>query len=500
MCDVCIFFCGGCCRKGVQKFIMSTKVASKHEIDMTEGKLLPKIIAFALPLLLTSVLQLLFNSADMIVVGKFVGDDAVGAVGSTGSLSALIINLAIGFSGGAGVVLASAYGAKDRVYADKVLHTSMTISIISGFLIGALGFFCARPLLTLMGTTEAQIDYAITYIEIIFLGSPFNMVYNFGASMLRATGDTKRPLIYLTVSGVLNIGINIFTVAVLKMGVAGVAVATIFSQAVSSVMVVVALLKSQGFVRLSFRKLRIDKRAFVEILRLGIPTAIQSSLFNITNVMLQSAVNGFGKDVVTGSAVSGQIEGYIYAINAAISTTALTVVGQNYGKKDYERIRRTVNLCVVLVTAVSVVASGLAIAFHEPLCKLFTHADTPEQTELIVGYAFTKMLVICSTYFLDGIMEVVTYSLRGIGYSITSMLIVLVGVCVYRILWMFVVFPLYPEYWFLFLMYPISWLITLSVAWIWLAVKIKKDGAKVHDMEVSVDEEHNDLLAARANV
>lgn len=479
---------------------MLTKSRSAHEIDMTEGSLLPKIIAFALPLLLTSVLQLLFNSADMIVVGKFVGDDAVGAVGSTGSLSALIINLAIGFSGGAGVVLATAYGAKDKVYAEKVLHTSMAIGLISGFVIGALGFFLARPLLTLMGTTDEQIEHAVTYIEIIFLGSPFNMVYNFGASMLRAVGDTKRPLIFLTVSGVLNIGINIFTVAVLGMGVAGVAIATVVSQALSAVLVVVTLKKSSGFVQFSIAKMHIDKRALGEILRLGIPTALQSSLFNITNVMLQSAVNSFGKDVVTGSAVSSQIEGYIYAINAAVSTTALTVVGQNYGKKDYVRIKRTVNICVALVTVVCAAASALALLFHDPLCRLFTHAESPEQTELIIGYAFTKALVVCSGYFLDGIMEVVTYALRGIGYSITSMLIVLVGVCVYRILWMYVFFPMYPEFWFLFLMYPISWLITLAVAWIWLAVKIKQDGAKVHNEEPCVDEEHRQLLAGRSDV
>lgn len=452
----------------------------KHEIDMTEGKLFPKIFAFAVPLILTAVLQLLFNSADMIVVGKFVGNNSVGAVGSTGSLNALLTNFAIGLSVGAGVVLASAFGAKDSEYGDKILHTSMVVSVIAGFIFGALGYFVSRPLLSVMGTPAVQLDDAATYLEIICLGCPFSMIYNFGASMLRATGDTKRPLIYLTVAGVINIIVNIVTVVCFNMGVSGVAIATIFSQAVSAVLVVITLLRNKGFVKLSLKKLRIHGKAFGEIMRLGVPTGIQSMLFNISNVLLQSAINGFGSDVVNGCSLSSQIEGYVYSIMSSISATALTAVGQNYGAHDYKRIKKCIYISVAFVTAAGIIAGGIAIAFHEPLCRIFTNSgESAETTEKIISYAFERMLIIAGTYFLDGIMEVITYSLRGVGYSITSMLIVLVGTCAFRVLWIFGIFPLYRHLWFLFMLYPISWTITLSVAWIWLEVVLKRDEKKV---------------------
>ncbi len=452
----------------------------KHEIDMTEGKLFPKIFAFAVPLILTAVLQLLFNSADMIVVGKFVGNNSVGAVGSTGSLNALLTNFAIGLSVGAGVVLASAFGAKDSEYGDKILHTSMVVSVIAGVIFGALGYFVSRPLLSVMGTPAVQLDDAATYLEIICLGCPFSMIYNFGASMLRATGDTKRPLIYLTVAGVINIIVNIVTVVCFNLGVSGVAIATIFSQAVSAVLVVITLLRNKGFVKLSLKKLRIHGKAFGEIMRLGVPTGIQSMLFNISNVLLQSAINGFGSDVVNGCSLSSQIEGYVYSIMSSISATALTAVGQNYGAHDYKRIKKCIYISVAFVTAAGIIAGGIAIAFHEPLCRIFTNSgESAETTEKIISYAFERMLIIAGTYFLDGIMEVITYSLRGVGYSITSMLIVLVGTCAFRVLWIFGIFPLYRHLWFLFMLYPISWAITLSVAWIWLEVVLKRDEKKV---------------------
>lgn len=462
--------------------IMAEKTAKKHEIDMTEGKLFPKIFAFAMPLILTSVLQLLFNSADMIVVGKFVNNDAVGAVGSTGSLNALLTNFAIGLSVGAGVVLAGAFGAKNAKYGGVVLHTSMVVSVIAGILFGAVGFFVARPLLGVMGTPAVQLDDAATYLEIVCLGCPFSMVYNFGASMLRATGDTKRPLIYLTAAGVINIIVNVITVVCFRMGVAGVAIATIFSQAVSAALVVITLIKNKGFIRLSFKNLKIDGRALGEIMRLGVPTGLQSTLFNISNVLLQSAVNGFGSDVVNGCSLASQIEGYVYVIMASISATALTAVGQNYGAHDYKRIRRSVKISVVFVAVAGIVSGSLAVAFHVPLCKVFMNGEcSPEDTRKIIGYAFEKLIIIGGTYFLDGIMEVITYSLRGVGYSITSMLIVLVGTCAFRILWIFGIFPLHRQLWFLFMLYPLSWLITLTVAWIWLAVVLNRDEKKLNE-------------------
>ncbi len=454
---------------------MNTKA---HEIDMTQGGLFAKMIAFAIPLLLTSILQLLFNSADMVVVGQFVSYDAVGAVGATGSLNSLIVNLAIGFSSGAGVVLAGAYGSNDKEYGDKILHTSMLLSVVSGLLIAVVGFFGARTFLTWMGTTAEQIEDATTYLEIIFIGAPFNMVYNFGSSMLRATGDTKRPLVFLTIAGVINVIVNIISVTVFNMGVAGVAIATITSQAISAVLVVLTLLRNKGFLQLSFAKLRFDKKALADILRLGVPTGVQSSLFSISNVLLQTAVNGFGNVVVDGSAVSAQIEGYVFAVNNSISTTVLYAIGQNYGAKDYRRIYRIVRIGIVMVTVVVLVVGWLAVLLHEPLCSLFIDGrESAEIVEQIIACAFERMIIICGTYFIDGIMEVVSCALRGIGYPIISALTVLVGTCLFRILWIYVAFPLYPQLWFLFALYPISWTITSAACWIVLRVKIRKDGA-----------------------
>lgn len=458
---------------------MSAKINKTHEIDMTYGNMLPKIAAFAIPLILTSILQLLFNSADMIVVGKFVGNDAVGAVGSTGSLNALLTHFAIGLSVGAGVVLASAFGAKNAEYGEKILHTSMVLSLIAGFVLGTVGFFVSRPLLSAMGTPDVQLDDASAYLEIICIGCPFTMVYNFGASMLRSTGDTKRPLLYLTIAGIVNVIVNIITVVCFGMGVRGVALATILSQAISATLVVITLCKSTGFVTLSIKKLKIDGGSLKVILRLGIPTGIQNSLFNISNVLLQSAVNDFGSDVVNASSISSQIEGYIYAVISGISSTALTGVGQNFGAGDYKRIRKLYGQSMVIIAVTVALVGWIAILFHEPLCKVFMNqTGSAEQTETIIKYANERLILIAGTYFLDGMMEIATYSLRGIGYSITSMMIVLVGTCLFRILWIYVIFPLNHSLYFLFMLYPISWLITLVVAWIWFAVKLNKDEKK----------------------
>lgn len=459
----------------IRRFFMNTKA---HEIDMTQGALFGKLVAFAIPLLLTSVLQLLFNSADMIVVGQFVSYDAVGAVGATGSLNSLIVNLAIGFSSGTGVVLASAYGANDKAYGDKVLHSAMLLSVVSGLLIAVVGYFGARTFLTWMNTTAAQIDDATTYLEIIFIGAPFNMVYNFGSSMLRATGDTKRPLVFLTIAGVINVIVNIVSVTALNMGVAGVAIATIMSQAISAVLVVITLIKNKGFLQFSFTKLRFDRKALEDILKLGIPTGVQSSLFSISNVLLQNAINGFGNVVVDGSAVSGQIEGYVFAFNNSISTTALYAIGQNYGVKNYKRIRRIVNLSLATVTVTVLAVGWLAVLLHNPLCRLFIDSSEPaEVVEQIIAYAFERIIIICGTYFIDGIMEVVSSALRGIGYPIISAIMVLVGTCLFRILWIYAIFPTYPRLWFLFSLYPISWTITSVACWLVLRVKLRKDSA-----------------------
>lgn len=459
---------------------MDSARIKKKELDMTTGNVFGKIIAFAIPFACTAILQLLFNSADMIVVGRFVGPDATGAVGSTGSLNNLIISVALGFSTGAGVVLSSAFGAKNREYAGEVLHTAMSLSAICGILLGIIGHFFAGTFLELMGTPEALLGMATTYLKIIFLGLPFNMVYNFGASMLRAIGDTKRPLIFLTAAGIINVIVNIITVVLFGWGVAGVAIATVASQAVSSICVVIALVTNKGFIKLSLRKLKMHKRAFADVIRLGLPTGIQSSLFGISNVLLQSAINSFDSNILSnGSAIAGQIEGYVYAVLNSISNTALTAVGQNYGARDFKRIKKVIWQSTLLVTVVTLVVGWLAVLANEPLCKLFLKSTgDPEIDAQIVGFAFERMLIMCGTYFLDGIMEVMSYSMRSMGWSISSMIIVLVGTCLFRIIWIYCIFPFNRTLTFLLFLYPLSWILTATVAAVVLVILFKKSVAR----------------------
>lgn len=442
------------------------KKAQKNEIDMTKGKLFEKIVAFAVPLMLTGVLQLLFNSADIIVVGQWVGNDATGAVGSNGALINLVIGLFLGLSGGSGVVLAEAYGAKDAEYGEKVLHSAMLFGVISGIFIGIVGFFLSETLLIAMSTPSELLDMAALYLKIYFLGAPFNLVYNFGASMLRATGDTKRPLLYLFIAGIINIIVNIITVAAFGWGVAGVAIATVLSQAISAVLIVITLLKSRGFVKLSLKKLKFSKKATLAIIKYGVPTGIQSSLFSLSNVLVQTAVNGFGNTGSTGSAVEGQIGGYVYTIFNSVSITVLTAVGQNYGAKDFERIKRSVWQCLAFSVAVSIVCGWLAILFRYPLASLFINVneEDSENVSKILQFMTEKMFIDCGLYFLCGAMEIMSHAMRAIGASVESMIIVLVGSCILRIVWIYLVFPYLPHtFMSLFIIYPITWLLTFAV-------------------------------------
>ncbi len=455
----------------------TVKNKKKNEIDMTQGKLFEKIVAFAIPLMLTGVLQLLFNSADIIVVGQWVGNDATGAVGSNGALINLVIGLFLGLSGGSGIVLAEAFGAKDAEYGEKVLHSAMLFGFISGVLVGIVGFFLSETLLIVMSTPEELLDMAALYLKIYFLGSPFNLVYNFGASMLRATGDSKRPLFYLFIAGIINVIVNIITVALFGWGVAGVAIATIFSQAISSVLVVITLFKSKGFVKLSVKKLKFSKKATLDIIKYGIPTGIQGSLFSLSNVLLQTTVNGFGKTGSTGGAVEAQIGGYVYTIFNSVSITVLTAVGQNYGAKNFERIKKCVWQSMAFSVGVSVFFGWMAILFRYPLASLFVNVNEEdvENVSKILQFMTEKMFIDCGLYFLCGLMEVMSHSMRAIGASVESMIITLVGACGLRIVWIYLVFPYLPHtFTSLFIIYPITWLITFAVSAFELVRLLKK--------------------------
>ena len=444
------------------------KRKTNHEVDMTCGSLFKKILIFALPLMATGILQLLFNAADMLVVGRFVNETALAAVGSTASLSGLIVNFFIGLSIGAGVLMSKHYGSKNCEMGEKLLHTAMPISLISGLIVAVVGVLISRELLIIMNTEGECLDMATDYLVIYFIGAPFNLVYNFGASILRATGDTVRPLAYLTLAGILNIIVNLISVIVLQQGVRGVAYATITSQAVSAVLVVIALSKNKGFVKLNFKKIKIDKRSCLDIFGLGIPSGIQSSLFAISNMTIQATINSFGEIAMAGNAAARQIEGFLYIALNSVANAAVTAVGQNYGAKDYKRIRTSIVDCIVLVCLVGVVGGFLMFIFNEPLISLYT--QTPEATQIGVE----RINVFVLTYFLCGLMDVVNCSMRGMGFSFTPMVIVLMGTCVLRIAWIYWVFPFYNSLVNVYISYPVSWILTAAVGFCVLLFMIKK--------------------------
>jgi len=465
-------------------------VKKKNELDMTSGKLLPKMLAFALPLMAMSVLQLLFNSADMIVVGQFDkdSDSAIAAIGSTASVVALLVNFFIGLSVGAGIVMSRAFGAKDTEKGEKVLHTSMIVGLISGIIIAVMGASLSKTIITLMKCPVECFSLALKYLVIYFLGAPFNLVYNFGAAMLRSVGDTKRPLIYLTVAGVINIIVNLIAVIVFNLSVAGVAIATVVSQAVSAALVVRALMKDKGFAQLQLSKLKIHGSELKDVLRFGVPSGIQTSLFAITNVLTQSAINALGETVMAGNSAAVNLGSFVFTIMQAVGNTAATAVGQNYGAKDFARIKRAIWLSIAMVSVFGITLAVVEQIFAVPLLKLYT--STPEAIEV----GLLRMEIVVSVYFVAGMMEICNHSLRGIGYSLTPMIIALIGTCALRLLWIFALLPVWEsvlvavigitEYtvthqlWCIFTSWPATWVVTFIVAAIFLVVCFKKQAKK----------------------
>ncbi len=422
---------------------------------MDEGPLLSKIIHFSMPLMLTGILQLLYNAADIIVVGQYSGKEALAAVGSTGSLVNLLVNVFMGLSIGTSVAVARKQGARDIDAVRKVVHTSIALAILCGICVGVFGFFMAKPLLILMGSPADVIDASSLYIRIYFIGMPVNMLYTFGSAILRAVGDTRRPLYFLMVSGLLNVALNLIFVIVFHMSVAGVALATIISQGLSAVLVIRCLMHSTGSVRFSPKEMRIHKESLKQILRIGLPAGLQSSLFSVSNVLIQSSINSFGSVVMAGNAASGSLEGFVYMSMNSISQTCLTFVGQNAGARQYQRVRRILWLCLGTVTVVGIAVGGLFTLLAAPLISIYN--SDPE----VIKQGVTRMSVIGATYFLCGAMEVLVGQLRGLGFSIVPTITTLAGVCGFRILWIFTVFAQNRSLTVLLLSYPISWAITV---------------------------------------
>ncbi len=429
----------------------------RNQRDLTSGPLLSGIITYTIPIILTSVLQLLFNAADLVVVGRFRGSLAVGAVGATGTLTNLIVNLFVGLSVGAGVSVAHAIGAKQEKMLHRIIHTAVFVALAGGALLTIIGVSLSGTFLRLMDTPAEILPLATQYMQIYFCGMTFNLMYNFCASILRAAGDTKGPLVYLSSAGVLNVVLNLFFVVVCGMSVAGVALATIISQGVSAVLVFRALMRRTDGCRLDPGQILLHKAQFLRILRIGVPAGIQGSLFAISNVIIQSSINSFGDIAVAGSAAAANIEGFVYVAMNAFSQTAVNYTGQNVGAGRFDRVRKVFFLCTICVAVTGAVAGGCIYLGARPLLGIYI-TDSPEA----IAYGITRMSLVGLPYFLCGMMDAATGCLRGLGASLAPMIISVLGVCGIRLGWIFTIFrdPRFHSMQSLFISYPISWAFT----------------------------------------
>lgn len=448
----------------------------EYSINMTEGALFPKIVSFTIPLILSSLLQLLFNAADMIVAGKFVGKNALAAIGSTSSLINLLVNVFLGLSTGGNVLVARFFGSKRDRDVHETVHTAITISLISGVILAFLGIAFAPQLLVLMGTPEDVLPLSVLYIRIYFAGMPMSMLYNFGAAILRAIGDTKRPLTYLTIAGAINAVCNVMFIVVFHMGVDGVAYATILSQAISAVMTVKCLIDTNESYKLEIKKLRIYKDKLLQILRLGLPAGFQGAIFSISNVLIQSSVNSFGSGVMAGNSAACNIEGFVYVCMNSFHHTCLAFTSQNYGAHNFERIRKVFITCLSCVTVVGLIAGGLALLFGETLLGFYAGEN---DKAVVIEYGMVRMGIIMLTYFTCGTMDVCVGAIRGLGYSILPMIVSLLGACGLRIVWIYTLFAHFHTLENLYISYPISWTVTTLVHIVCFIIAFKKVKAKV---------------------
>lgn len=440
---------------------------SGYEVDMLHGPLLPKIIRFAVLLMVSNMLQLLYNAADLIVVGQFSGSEtAVAAVGATGSLCNLIVNFFIGLSVGVSVLVARGYGTGNRKSVEEVVHTAITVALISGVIVLLIGVFGSSTFLRWMDTSPAVIEQSSLYLKIYFLGAPLNLIYNFGASILRATGDTKRPLYFLAISGLANVVLNFIFVYYLHMDVAGVAIATITSQGISAVLVVLCLMKQDGMCRFYIRKMRVNLEVLGQIIKIGVPASIQSCLFAISNVMIQSSINSFDAPYValgkaphmSGASAAGNLEGFVYTSMNSFYQAALNFTGQNAAAKKYRRMRKVWRYCLLCSTVIGAALGAVVILFGESLLGIYIPGDT-EAIEI----GCRRLMLLCSTYWLCGLMDVTVGQLRGLGHSLVPMLVTVAGACGLRIVWIATAFAANRSWLVLHLAWPVSWIVTFSV-------------------------------------
>ncbi len=428
-----------------------------HSVDMVNGSVLPQVIRFSVPLMLTGILQLVYNAADIVVVGRFVGSEALAAVGSTGSMCGLLLDLFMGLSVGASVIVAQYFGARSDKDVAESVHTSMLLSLIAGLVSAVLGMMFSRQLLSLMGTPAEVIDLAVVYLFAYFLGVPASMVFNFGAAILRAVGDARRPLIYLMVSGAVNVALNLFFVIVCGLGVLGVGLATALSQLLAAVMVVRCLMREDTAIRFMPRKMRFTPDKLSAIVRVGLPAGLQGTVFSISNVLIQSSINSFGAIAVAGNSAAGNIEGFIHIPMSALYQAAISFAGQNVGAKRTDRLARVTAVCLGSVTVVGIVTGSAVFVLRDVLVGLYS--GDPE----VVAMGALRLATMALPYFLCGLMDVITGVLRGMGYSLLPMVTTVVGVCGLRVIWIFTVFQAVRQLPVLYVSYPISWALAFAV-------------------------------------
>ena len=467
---------------------------TQYEIDMCNGPILSRMLRFSIPLMCSSVLQLLFNAADIVVVGRWAGDNSLAAVGSNTALIGLLTNLFVGLAVGANTLAAKSFGARDREELHRVVHTSILLSILSGVLLAVVGFFGARTILTWMQTPDNVLGLAALYLRIYFLGMPATMVYNFGAALLRAEGDTQRPLYFLSLAGVVNIVLNLFFVIVCHLDVAGVAIATVISQCISAALVLRCMTKDTGPLHLDLRKLRIHSRTMGKILQVGLPAGFQGILFSLSNVVIQSSVNTFGEVIMAGNSAAANIEQFVYVSMNAMYQATISFVSQNYGAGSYHRIRKIVIRAQICVLVVGLVLGNLATLFGRDLLAIYTTSPA------VIDAGLIRMRIVCTTYAVCGMMDVMVGGLRGIGYSVMPMLVSLVGACGLRLLWIATIFqlPQFHTIQMLYWSYPVSWTITVAVhvlCFLWALKRVKRhllaeggpvSGAEVPEEQASV--------------
>lgn len=436
---------------------MNTETKKKnYEMDMCSGSILGKLLLFSLPLMCSSILQLLFNAADIIVVGRFAGDNSLAAVGSTSSLINLLTNFFMGLSVGANVLVARYFGAKQNKDLKETVHTAMMLSIYSGLALTVIGFIGAPQILVWMQAPEDILPLSVMYLRIYFIGMTAMMLYNFGSAIMRAVGDTRRPLYYLAAAGVINVILNLFFVIVLRMDVAGVAAATVISQCISAFLIVRCMMNMKDSIHLELSALRINPDKFKRILQIGLPASVQGILFSFSNVIIQSSVNSFGAITVAGNSAAANIEGFVYVSMNSFHQATISFVSQNVGAAKYERVNKIVYTAELCVLAVGVILGNLAVFFGRPLLSMYTSSAE------VMDAGMRRVRVICSTYAFCGMMDVMVGALRGLGYSVMPMIVSLIGACGLRLIWIFTFFRMEPFHTVtsLYMTYPVSWFIT----------------------------------------